>query len=517
MNKHKFCFIICANKERFLEECLWYIDQLSVPEGYECERMVIRDAKSMAGGYNQAMTKSDAKYKIYLHQDVFILNRNMLQDLLDIFKDPVIGMVGAVGTCDFSAGADYTLKWDVGGAEVSVGTNSRYLIGEKEMGRTENLADVVCIDGVLMATQYDLPWEEETFDGWDFYDISQSVNFLQAGFRVVVPWIRTKEEIWVYHDKGRSAYDAWERYRKVFCDQYRSLGYEYSDIGILKVNEELNDQRQQIFKVFQAGNFDLTNELLNRLGEDNLDLRLCYVALFLSIRGEEIITIGRSSYSEAVELDAFIEVFDEIKFMCRRMYYGNTPAVKEDAWQKIKERLDQGRITMKMIWATAFVCVGEPNRLWGEVVARYEGEVRALVRQGDILGAEHLLLQLDQDKRGKFGNILLILIRILRRELEKNVSPTVFDVSPDPDELAEHFIQMKLYLRRLEFGLPEWTWMEFYEYCKRTCVSDYMILYLLQNNIFYKEECCRNLSVLFAKMEGADSMRARLYAGLSEK
>lgn len=216
MNKHKFCFIICANKERFLEECLWYIDQLSVPEGYECERMVIRDAKSMAGGYNQAMTKSDAKYKIYLHQDVFILNRNMLQDLLDIFKDPVIGMVGAVGTCDFSAGADYTLKWDVGGAEVSVGTNSRYLIGEKEMGRTENLADVVCIDGVLMATQYDLPWEEETFDGWDFYDISQSVNFLQAGFRVVVPWIRTKEEIWVYHDKGRSAYDAWERYRKVF-------------------------------------------------------------------------------------------------------------------------------------------------------------------------------------------------------------------------------------------------------------------------------------------------------------
>lgn len=513
MNKYKFCFIICANKEGFLEECLWYIDQLSVPEGYECERMVIRDAKSMASGYNMAMTKSDAKYKIYLHQDTFILNQNMLSDLLDLFADHEIGMVGVVGTCDFSAGADYTLNWDVGGAEVSVGINSHFLIGEKETDRT----DVVCIDGVLMATQYDLPWDEETFDGWDFYDISQSVNFLQAGFRVVVPCVRIKEDIWVYHDKGRSAYDAWERYRKIFCDKYRSLGYEYSDIGLLKMNEELNNQRNQIFKVFQAGDFDLTNELLNRLGEDDLDLRLCYVALFLSIRSEEIMTIGRSSYSEARELDVFIEEFDELKFMCRRMYFGSTAAVKDAAWQKVRERLDQVRITMKMIWATVFVCVGEPNRLWGEVVGRYEREVCTLIQQGNIFGAEHLLLQLDKDKRGKLGNVLLILIGVLHRELEKQVSPTVFDVSLDPGELAQHFIQMKLYLRRLEFGLPEQTWMEVYEYFKRTGVSDYMILYLLQNNIFYKEECCRNLSVLFTKMEGADSMRARLYAGLAEK
>ena len=142
MNKYKFCFIICANKERFLEECLWYIDQLSVPEGYECERMVIRDAKSMASGYNMAMTKSDAKYKIYLHQDTFILNQNMLPDLLDLFADHEIGMVGVVGACDFSAGADYTLNWDVGGAEVSVGINSHFQICEKGTDRTLSLIHI---------------------------------------------------------------------------------------------------------------------------------------------------------------------------------------------------------------------------------------------------------------------------------------------------------------------------------------------------------------------------------------
>lgn len=111
-------------------------------------------------------------------------------------------------------------------------------------------------------------------------------------------------------------------------------------------------------------------------------------------------------------------------------------------------------------------------------------------------------MQLDQDKRGKMGNVLRILIGVFRREVEKNVSPTVFDLSFDADELVEHFIRLKLYLRRLEFGLPEQTWMEFYEYCKSAGVSDHLILCILQNNIFYKEECCRNLAGLFAKWKG---------------
>lgn len=516
MNEHKFCFIICANKERFLEECLWYIDQLPVPEGYECECRVIRDAKSMTSGYNQMMAESDAKYKIYLHQDVFILNRNLLQDLLDIFQDPVIGLVGAVGTCDFLSGAEYTLNWNVGGAEVSGGINSYYLIGEDKGEGTKRLADVVCIDGVLMATQYDLPWEEEAFDGWDFYDISQSVNFKQAGFRVVVPWIRSKEEIWIYHDKGCSVYDAWERYRKVFCHKYRELGYEYKDHGRLQRYENLRDQRSDILKVFQAGDLEKANELLNRLGEDHLDMQLCYVALFISIRQEEIATIGEANFPRKVELDTFIEVFDEVKHMCRRMCFSEVLAVIDDAWQNIREMLCQGKITMKMVWAVVYVCVGDPNRLWGGMIGRYEEEVRYLIKQGDILKAEQLLLQLDKDKRGKIGNVLLILIGIFRRELEKNVSSTVFDVSLDADELMKHFIRVKLYLRRLEFGLPEQTWLEFYDYCRQTGVSDYMILYLLQNNIFFREECCQNLSYLFAKMEGVDSMRARLYRELAE-
>lgn len=39
------------------------------------------------------MKSSDAKYKIYLHQDVFILNKNFLFDLLYYFSDKSTGMI----------------------------------------------------------------------------------------------------------------------------------------------------------------------------------------------------------------------------------------------------------------------------------------------------------------------------------------------------------------------------------------------------------------------------------------
>ena len=71
MNDHKFCFIICTNNDLYLNECLHYIDHLVIPEGYEVDVLTIQDAISITTGYNEGMHASDAKYKIYMHQDVF--------------------------------------------------------------------------------------------------------------------------------------------------------------------------------------------------------------------------------------------------------------------------------------------------------------------------------------------------------------------------------------------------------------------------------------------------------------
>ena len=98
MNDHKFAFIICTNKDIYLQECLQYLNQLIVPEGYETEVLTLHSATSMTSGYNEGMTSTDAKYKIYMHQDVFIANPFFLIDILSIFEsDSTIGMIGMVG------------------------------------------------------------------------------------------------------------------------------------------------------------------------------------------------------------------------------------------------------------------------------------------------------------------------------------------------------------------------------------------------------------------------------------
>ena len=68
--KQQFAFIIAVTNEQYFNECMYYIKRLSIPDGYDVDILAIRNANSMCSAYNKAMYNSQAKYKIYLHQDV---------------------------------------------------------------------------------------------------------------------------------------------------------------------------------------------------------------------------------------------------------------------------------------------------------------------------------------------------------------------------------------------------------------------------------------------------------------
>ena len=74
-----------------------FINNLKVPEGMKVELIPVRGADSMCHGYNMGMKQTDAKYKVYIHQDTFIANKNFIGDLLNIFKDKAIGALGVIG------------------------------------------------------------------------------------------------------------------------------------------------------------------------------------------------------------------------------------------------------------------------------------------------------------------------------------------------------------------------------------------------------------------------------------
>lgn len=218
-NEHKFCFIICTNNTLFLEECLLYLSFLEMPEGYQAETLTIMDAVSMAAGYNEGMNASDARYKIYLHQDTIILEKKFLKKLLKIFaQDKTIGMVGMTGAEEMPK--DGIIRH-------GKGCGAFYPVEKfQDAGFTEfetlkkGIRDVQAVEGYLIATREDIPWREDIFTGWEFCGISQALEFQRAGYRVVVP---AQDPPWTVHACGHLAGWQDEGSRKALLDNYPEI------------------------------------------------------------------------------------------------------------------------------------------------------------------------------------------------------------------------------------------------------------------------------------------------------
>lgn len=214
MNEKKFAFIMCANDELYIEEALHYIARISIPAGYEIEYIIIRDASGMTEGYNRAMRASDAKYKIYLHQDVMIIEMDFLEKLLKIFVNPDVGMLGMVGSPKLP---ENSVMW-YGKRIGKIYSSSPYFMVESDMGDVEgDYQTVEAVDGLLIVTQYDVPWREDLFRGWDFYDISQCQEFRRRGYDVVVPNMQSP---WCIHDCGASELKQYWSERRKFQKEY---------------------------------------------------------------------------------------------------------------------------------------------------------------------------------------------------------------------------------------------------------------------------------------------------------
>ena len=196
MDNKKICFILCTNDSQYEAEAAYFINRLTIPEGYSIELLSVWDATGMASGYNEGMSSSDARYKVYLHQDTMIIEKDFISKILQIFSDQTIGMIGMVGSV--SLPSDY-IMWH--GNRIghlcccNVTHMDDWILGDVK----EPYQEVQAIDGFLMATQYDIPWRDDVFDKWDFYDISQSYEFRNAGYKVVVPNMATP---WCIHDAG---------------------------------------------------------------------------------------------------------------------------------------------------------------------------------------------------------------------------------------------------------------------------------------------------------------------------
>ena len=221
MNNQQFCFIICYNDDLYLEECLLYISNLIIPDGFTIDILTIKDAKSITSGYNEAMKASDAKYKIYLHQDTLIVNKNIMSDLLKLFSDSSVGLVGVIGCKNLPVSGVW---WDglrtygrvlhACEPESVVDSVCRQPVGEYE--------EVEACDGLFLASQYSIPWREDLFTGFHLYDTSYCLETKKAGLKTVIP--NQTDAFWCIHCPKEKPLDPiYKKYQRVFINEYSNM------------------------------------------------------------------------------------------------------------------------------------------------------------------------------------------------------------------------------------------------------------------------------------------------------
>ncbi len=209
LDPSKIVFITCVNVEGLYSRCRKYLEEIEIPEGITVEIKEIRGAKGMASAYNQIIRESDAKYKVYLHQDTFVLNRRIVSDIISFFKQyPQIGMIGQVGGSKLPRGGiwfenglhSFGKIWEYRSAGVKLpfltGFNRRRFRMVRFRPVKRPYQPVLVIDGLFMATQYDLFWREELYDSFLYYEGPHSLEFIKHGYQVAVPY---QKEPWVMH------------------------------------------------------------------------------------------------------------------------------------------------------------------------------------------------------------------------------------------------------------------------------------------------------------------------------
>lgn len=328
MNQRKIDFIVAYNHERYFEECRFYISQLTIPEGYEAGLLGIGDARSMTSAYNEGMGASEAKYKVYLHQDVFIFNKNFIADVLELFQsDGTIGMIGVLGGNGLPEDGIFYTAWNIGRVKADNAISVMEINFQR--GEGEKYYPVEAIDGMIMVTQYDLPWREDLFPGWDFYDASQSFEFRNKGYRIVVPG---QKEAWCLHDCGPSKLKDYDESRSIFVREYINKD-EGTDILQQRVSNGERDKslaniRNHIEVLYGKGELSAISDILQNVEIVNLwntELRaMIYVFEIYDVERsdpEKDYVMFTDHYPDWPQTYA---LYQEVRFLVRRIEQGYT-------------------------------------------------------------------------------------------------------------------------------------------------------------------------------------------------
>ena len=163
----------------------------------------------------------------FVHEDVKIHDKLFNEKLEMIFKArPDIGLVGVMGTTNFVEQGGWWLS------RRPIETRGHILQDRPDLKEPFHMVDqigffddLVSVDGCCMfmsgklATEY--TFDEDTYNGYHFYDCDCSFSALEMGYKVAVA------DILIEHASEGPLPDSWHKNRKCFIDKWTSKGLTF--------------------------------------------------------------------------------------------------------------------------------------------------------------------------------------------------------------------------------------------------------------------------------------------------
>ena len=189
MNEKGIAILVWKRNEEHYANCIEGLRNLQYPAGCEVQVYTLTEQDVFTKQCNSVLAETDAKYKIYLSDEILITAPTFVQDMLNIFADRTIGMIGFFGSAEMPLSANIM---DASHKYGSVFMPADGALEEMRFGEgtADAVADVRAILPSLFVTQNDLPWDAD-YTGQYYAVQEQCRNFTRRGYRVVVPIVET--------------------------------------------------------------------------------------------------------------------------------------------------------------------------------------------------------------------------------------------------------------------------------------------------------------------------------------
>ena len=254
MNNKKFAIIIHKTDEKVCNKLVKSLEELVKPKKFSVEILPV-EGDNKYSAYQQAMEKSDARYKLYLDEKVLLQDKNVLNKLLEIFQsDEKIGVIGVCGAIEISThGICFSSVKRCG--KILVDKNKKLLDWRNISWLFQ---EVKAVDGWFMATQYDVTWRDDLFNKEPFGDTAQCIEFQRKGYKVVVA---NQKDAWAWCQSSQLQID--NPSRQAFLDEYSKDVFPLVTVIIPTFN------RPQFFKLALESALNQTYQNIEVVVSDN--------------------------------------------------------------------------------------------------------------------------------------------------------------------------------------------------------------------------------------------------------